>query len=888
MKLRIIFLSLCATVSASGVAQKNQAGLSRLDWLIEEARYAVALTCVDSLEKTNAFPVALLQNKRAQILTAQGNLQSAMQLLERIDTRALDLFTQAITLTNKGVVNLNQGRYDLAISHLTEGWETFQRSERAVSREAIQCLTNLSSVYASTGRYKQAEEHELLALQYRQTLSGTRSEEVAAAYNNLGLIYMASDLNQSLAYYEKSLALYTNLYPASHPKIAISNTNLGVAYVQLGRFKDATTCFDTARKIWEAIYPQGHPNTALVLRNLGRAYSKLKDQDSATEFYRKAISMYQKSYGQRHPDLASTLNELGLMQLNASDYPTALYYAQQSLIANAQNFASGNIQDNPLATDYYNPTVLVYSLHLKAKILEAQYEAKTLRLDDLKLALRCLYTCDSLIDNIRNRQAEESDKLALGTLANEVYEDGVRIALRLSENVLTPTRYAEEAFYFAEKSKASVLLAAIAEARAKSFAGIPAALLEQERSIKSAIMLLNQQLAQKPEAEKEKQLRKQLFDTNTAYYQFIHKLEQEYPDYYNLKYGQQATRVSDLQQTLDAETAILSYFLADTSKTLYIFTITHKRLSVFTRSIPDDFYRYLNGLKNSIVFSEPVTFTKASEWLSELLIPRLPSTIHKLIVIPSGKLSTLPFEVLVSKRNKRYDFSNAAYLLDRFSISYEFAASLMLQKKDRQVTDSPSILLCAPVTFPQGLSDLPATEQEVTRIATLFPARARVALHEVANEATIKSQNLSAFDYLHFATHGVADEVSPGQSRLSLTAAPPEDGDLYTGEIYTLNLHAKLAVLSACETGLGKLSKGEGVIGLSRALIYAGAENLVVSFWNVSDESTAVLMENFYTNLLNNKQHSFGDALRSSKLQLIKQGRYTAPYYWAPFILVGR
>lgn len=886
MKRSLILFTIYLSAHLTGSAQQHPFGLWTIDQLMEEARYPIALSRLDSLEKTNAYPGAILKNKRAQILTAQGNLQEATRLLESID--ATDTFSVAVTLSNKGFVNLNQGRYNLAIKNLTEGWAAFQRSDQALSRESIQCLTYLSSAYASTGRYKQAEEHELLALQYRQDLFGANSEGVAAAYNNLGLIYMASDPNKSLDYYEKSLAVYTALYPASHPKIAISNTNLGVAYVELELFGDAIKCFESAKKIWEAIYPEGHPNTALVLRNLGKAYRKLNDTQTAAAFYRNAVAMYEKSYGPRHPDLASTLNELAMMQLDLNKYPAALEYAQQSLIANTQRFGSRNVQDNPRAADYYNPTVLVYSLNLKAKILEAYYEAKTLRRDDLKLALQCLYTCDSLVDNIRNTHAEESDKLTVGTLASEVYEDGVRIALRLSENVLAPTRYVEDAFYFAEKSKASVLLASIVDAQAKSYAGIPAKLLEEERSIKATIMLLNQQLAQKPDAERENQLRKQLFDTNAAYDLFIRQLEQSYPNYYNLKYGRPVTRVRDLQQTLDGETALLSYFVADTSRTVYVFTITDKELLVQTRSLPDDFYRYLNGLKNSILFSEPITFTKASEWLSELLIPRLPSTIKKLVIIPSGKLSTLPFEVLVTKRNKRYNFAQAAYLLDRFSISYEFSASLLLQKSTAPAIASPAILLCAPVTFPQGLSDLPATEQEVNRIAALFNTRAEVALNEAANEANLKSQDLSTFEYLHFATHGFADEQTPGQSRLLLNATEAEDGNLYTGEIYTLNLRARLAVLSACETGLGKLSKGEGVIGLSRALIYAGAENLVVSFWNVSDESTATLMEEFYTNLLTSKARSFSDALRASKLHLIKQGKYSAPYYWAPFILVGR
>jgi CHAT domain-containing protein len=114
-----------------------------------------------------------------------------------------------------------------------------------------------------------------------------------------------------------------------------------------------------------------------------------------------------------------------------------------------------------------------------------------------------------------------------------------------------------------------------------------------------------------------------------------------------------------------------------------------------------------------------------------------------------------------------------------------------------------------------------------------------------------------------------------------------EDGNLYSGEIYNLHLNANLVTLSACQTGLGKISKGEGVIGLSRALVYAGARNIIVSFWSVADESTSELMTNFYQTLLQKQNVSFSEGLRESKLELIRKGKYAAPYYWAPFILIG-
>jgi CHAT domain-containing protein len=218
----------------------------------------------------------------------------------------------------------------------------------------------------------------------------------------------------------------------------------------------------------------------------------------------------------------------------------------------------------------------------------------------------------------------------------------------------------------------------------------------------------------------------------------------------------------------------------------------------------------------------------------------------------------------------------------------------MLQKSgNRQTQSVPSIFLCAPINFPEkdNLNELPGTASEVKEIDALFESKQlkkALYLNSNANEELVKSGGLDKFALLHFATHGIVDEKNPELSRIFLqTDSKSEDGNLFAGEIYNLKLNANLVTLSACQTGLGKISKGEGVIGLSRALIYAGAKNVMVSFWSVADESTALLMKSFYQNLLNDSTFDFSKNLRQAKLGLMENDKYTAPYYWAPFILIG-
>jgi CHAT domain-containing protein len=178
----------------------------------------------------------------------------------------------------------------------------------------------------------------------------------------------------------------------------------------------------------------------------------------------------------------------------------------------------------------------------------------------------------------------------------------------------------------------------------------------------------------------------------------------------------------------------------------------------------------------------------------------------------------------------------------------------------------------------------------VNEISELFSSKnlKRVLLtREKADEQSIKDTSLKDFTYLHFATHGIVDETRPELSRIFLHSSTKEDGSLYSGEIFNLQLNAKLVTLSACQTGLGKIFKGEGVIGLSRALVYAGSEKIMVSFWNVPDRSTASLMKNFYHQLLSTSSDNLAVSLRQAKLDLMRDHQYASPYYWAPFVLIG-
>ena len=285
------------------------------------------------------------------------------------------------------------------------------------------------------------------------------------------------------------------------------------------------------------------------------------------------------------------------------------------------------------------------------------------------------------------------------------------------------------------------------------------------------------------------------------------------------------------------------------------------------------------------------TYKLTARALHQQLLPfKLSGAIKNLIIIPSGRMATIPFESLITQPiDLNTNFSDIPYLINNYNISYQYAASLYLNPHI-EMNPTPTISLFAPVEFKgRRLSTLPGTATEVKDISSLFAGSSSdvsLFLEQDATVIEVESDVVTHSKYLHFATHGIVDEMRPERSQICMATDDKNNGSLFSGDIYSLNLSADLVVLSACETGLGKISKGEGIIGLTRALIYAGSNNLVVSLWRVGDASTSLLMTDFYRSMLQGS--SYAEALTNAKIGMIKSDEYSSPYYWAPFVLIGQ
>ena len=476
----------------------------------------------------------------------------------------------------------------------------------------------------------------------------------------------------------------------------------------------------------------------------------------------------------------------------------------------------------------------------------------------------------------------------------------------------------EEAFEVAESYHARAFLDVLAETGLEANEELTPAQQEREDQLFEQISGIQRDLWQ-PDItpEQETRLKQKLAEAESALQLYRLELRRADPRYAGVKAPPpiKFDRVS--AELLEKETALIEFVLGEersfawvlqSGKLAAVNLPSRKELEPLITA----FRATLTAKVNSTTAAQAISKLKTqSQPLYEKLFQPLEShltTARKLIIVTDGVLAYLPFETLVGGGKR----GTSTFLLERFAISYAPSASALAalrQLKTNSAGAKGFIGFGDPVygkseenapatqTRERGFDfrQLPYTRMEVNEIAALFPATdRRVLLGAEADEANVKSEPLGKYRYVHFATHALVDEEYPARSAIVLSAPTgdeandkKEDGALQMAEVMRLKLNADLVTLSACRTGLGRMLHGEGIIGLTRAFLYAGADSVVVSLWNVNDIATASLMKAFYKNL--SQGLSKDDALRQAKLELLRsqQPAWRHPYFWAPFVLVG-
>lgn len=900
-----------------GQDQSTEEFLYKGDLLFAEGKYEEAIFQYEEailqfrlVDDLNRYAVANL--KVAEAYNRLGRTTAGLHLGQEMlifiaENGISDKSTLAEAYNVVGDAYLNLGRNDQAVESLLKSRDLFVSSGHEQSRELASCYNDLGIVYWNNGNKELALQYHQNALEIRSKLYGSDHVEIADSYNNIGLVESEDDFFGAFIDFNKALTIYKKLYGDTHPKVAQTLNNLALINDNEGNYDQALEQLNEVLEIWNKVYADEHPNKAFTLSSIGRVYYNKEDYEQAKIFQERALKVYHILYGENHPEIANTLNLLGSITLTSGEFKESINYYQKAIYANLYSQELKEIYESPTLENYYNADILLYSLQQKAKAFETYHYNQTLKMRDLNAALKTLELADELLTHIRQIRLGEKDKIALSAKASEIYEAAISLCYGISDVSPKPKFYLQKAFDFVEKSKSAALLSAINDTNAKEFAGIPSELIAKEDTLKVGIAFYEQQLAEYSGTEKESDISKELLLLNNAYNDFIKTLENDYPSYYNLKFNVDYVKLPELQRNLDDGTAYLTHFITQDYKRIFMFFVTNKTLKVERKELDDRFVKHVSGLRNAIKYDVKKQLVQSTRLLyTELFPSKRDKRVSQLIIVPDGILGTIPFEVLLSEDVElaNIDYHHLPYLIRDYNMSYDNSATLYVQRRKEIIEyqgASEDILLVAPVDFsgsqngsvPIALNNLPDSENEINEIKRLFSADgkgSKLLVNRTATESRFKKEDLKRYKYLHFATHGMVNESKPQLSRIFLKNGPEdtEDGSLYSGEIYNIDINADLVCLSACETGLGKITKGEGIIGLSRALLYAGAENLIVSLWTVADKSTSELMINFYNNHLHTTTYSsYSGALRKAKMQLIEGEEFARPYFWAPFILIG-
>jgi CHAT domain-containing protein len=403
-----------------------------------------------------------------------------------------------------------------------------------------------------------------------------------------------------------------------------------------------------------------------------------------------------------------------------------------------------------------------------------------------------------------------------------------------------------------------------------------------------------------------------LRDYHSEYDQLLRHIEQSSPTYYAIKYSDEVADATTVSESLSDNEALIEFYADQDSVYSIVLTSTEWHFASTAAGPVAQSVNQLVGSLTGQIFHDYVA--SASDLYRQLLKPAEAVLGSKdLIIVPHGILHHVPFETLLYSEpdltadTTSLSYSSLSYLVKRHAISYSYSATLreIMRRRTSRPADR-QFLGIAPVQytsdeksegiFSNPVRALPGAESEVTGIHNLFSPAYRplmrllnnssaVSLGKDASEAAIQKLELSRYKYIHFATHGIVNDTIPELS--GLVMHPSSDGAddiLHLGEIYGMELNADLVVLSACETGRGKIVVGNGVVGLTGGFLFAGARNVVVSLWQVDDVTAGELMRPFYVRFL--RRNEYRRALRSSKLEMIaSESKYARPYYWAPFVL---
>ena len=756
-------------------------------------------------------------------------------------------------------------------------------------------LVGLGDVYAAQGDYRRAADNYQQIMKLAE--SRDNKEGIAVLSLKLGDIhYYQGNFPQALDYYQKSVNLYEKL--GSRQDIADPLLRIGDAYFAQNDNPRALEYYQRSLKICEQTFDKG--GAAFLLNRIAEVYAAQGRYEEADDYYRRSLKL-QEELGIKSIT-ATTLNGIGMVRYRQGNYAEAA-----KLSARAAE----------LAKEGHAPEVLWKTL----TSLGQAYRA----LKQVDLAQRSFDEAIAILEKMRGQLvgSERDQQLFFENRTGPYVE---MVGLMIGQNKVN------EAFHYAEMAKGRMLLDVLRHGRSDISKTMTAEERDHEKQLNATVTALSSQQRKEislrqPDKSRLAFIDAQLQKARLEYEAYETRIYAAHPDLRAERGGSEPLSLKDAGALInESQTALVEYVVTQNRTYLFVLTKPNNtdpvRLKVYPIEISArdlatrvaDFRQRLAG--NSADFKE------LARNLYDLLLQPAQTELEgktAICIVPSEGLWELPFQALLSRSNKYVLEDHALSYVPSLSVLREMKRKALAQRVTRlkagsdglltkvSATASPALPRLLAIGNPSlsgqsvarltlnhrevSLDSLPAAEQEVKALGQIYGEQgSTILIGTAAREETFKA-TASNYFVLHFATHGVLDDATPLYSRLLLaTQSEDEDGLLEAREIMKLDLHADLAVLSACQTARGQVGSGEGLIGMSWALFIAGTSTTVASQWKVDSVSTARMMIDFHRNLQSERgstQTSAAEALRRAAIKLMADPKYRHPFFWSGFVVVG-
>jgi len=809
-----------------------------------------------------------------------------------------DSSDQGNTLNGIAVIYANLGERQKALEYYDKALPLIQK-EGNMRREAV-TLDNIGTMYVQLGEPQRALEHHKRALELRRLAKDVRSE--ARSLLLIGYAYAAMDKKaEARDYYNQSLVFYRTAGDKQGEATALNQ--IAQIYSSLGEVQRALEYHQQALQILRTL--RDRRQEAMTLAGIGQDYTLAGQPDKALEYCRQALSLAQVVEDRGGQAIALQL--LAGAERDTGNLIEARKHIEESISrisAMRADISSELFRTSYLAREqgsYEFYIDLLMRMH-RLKPSEA-HDAEALAISEQSRArtlLEMLYESrvdihqgadPALVE--RERKLSQVLDAKAGSLVRLLGQQNTqeRVAALKREINQLENEYQEVR---GEIRKASPGYAALTQPQPLSLREIQQQLLDKNTTLleyslgenRSYLWAVTQDSIESFELPKREQVEKAAREIYGLLTVRSVSVKGESPEQKHQRIAQAearlsetATRLSDM--VLGPVASVLS------NDRLIVIADGALQYVPFAMLPEPEAGSWGQGLGTGARTGQPPT-PNLQPLVARHEIISLPSA-SSLAVMRNGmigrKLAPKSIAVIADpvysaadERLKPHDRKTANQKQEQADLS---AVTRILEHVANDEADVNS----------RVISRLPFTRQEAEQILAIAPAASNLkALDFNASRATAISPELASYRYVHFATHGYLNTENPGSSAIVLSMVDekgrPQPGLLTANEIYNLKLPAELVVLSACQTGLGKEFRGEGLVGLTRGFMYAGAARVVVSLWNVNDKATAELMARFYKAMLRDNQRPAA-ALRAAQLEVLKQKQWQSPYYWAAFTLQG-